>query len=67
VAGDGVLGVVDEVEEDLLHLIEVQHGLRDERIELLDDFEVVDAQLIGLQVDRLLDDALSPRYRFSDG
>ena len=53
-----LLGVVEEVDQHLLDLVEIEHGHRQGRREGGLDLDVVDAEVIRLELERFLDDAV---------
>jgi hypothetical protein len=52
---DCLPGVVDDVDEHLLHLVRIHHGLRQLRVEARDDLHVAGAQLVLEDFDRRFD------------
>src|SRR5262249_58158174 len=50
--------VVEEIDQDLLHLVEVEQGGGQGRVQLLEDLNLPGAQMIALQAEGLLDDGV---------
>ena len=58
-----LLGIDDEVEQHLLHLVRIGEDLRQPRRERVDDGDVRDALLVGAQCQRLADHLVQVHHR----